>query len=173
MLPGVLWLVYAIPAYVLCIFAFRLRYGFSPVAERFPPRNAYGWMDTLLCITLVGYSVWVVLGPRPGPSGVLSVPVGIAVWTAGVVLRWWAVYALGEHWRIGQDDSDERAAFVATGPYRFIRHPINTALVLVASGMLFINGPEPGTVLLLAVSVVYYAVQGRSEDRRWRQRGDA
>jgi protein-S-isoprenylcysteine O-methyltransferase Ste14 len=172
MLPGVLWLVYAIPAYVLCTLAFRVRYGYSPVAERFPPRNLYEWMDTLLFVTLAGYSVWVVLDPRTDPSDALSTPAGTAVWAVGAALRGWAVYALGENWRIGQDDADQRAAFVITGPYRFIRHPINAALVLVAMGMLLMNGPDAPTSLLLAVSVAYYAVQGRAEDRRWRSRGE-
>jgi protein-S-isoprenylcysteine O-methyltransferase Ste14 len=168
MLPIVLWLVYAVPAYVLWTLVFRVRYGFSPVAERFPPRNMYQWMDTLLFVTLLGYSAWLVLGPRPDPARALSVPAGFAVWALGVGLRWWAISTLGKHWRIGQDEKDQRAAFVATGPYRLIRHPINAALILVAGGMLLMNGPEARTLVLLGVSVIYYAVQGRAEDRRWR-----
>lgn len=172
MLPIVVWVVYAVPAYVLWTLVFRLRYGFSPVAERFPPRNLYQWMDTLLFVTLLGYSAWLVLGPRPDPARALSVPAGAAVWAVGVGLRWWAIFALGKNWRIGQDDADQRAAFVAVGPYRMLRHPINAALILVAAGMLLMNGPETRTVLLLAVSVVYYLVQGRAEERRWgRQAG--
>lgn len=172
MLPIVLWLVYAVPAYVLWTLVFRLRYGFSPVAERFPPRNLYQWMDTLLFVTLLGYSAWLVLGPRVDPARALSVPAGVAVWTVGVGLRGWAVYALGKHWRIGQDEKDERAAFVATGPYRFLHHPINAALIVVAVGMLLVNGPEARTLLLLGVSVVYYVVQGRAENKRWWTRGN-
>ena len=170
MLPIVLWLVYAVPAYILWTLVFRLRYGFSPVAERFPPRNLYQWMDTLLFVMLFGYSAWLVFGPRTDPAQAVSVPVGVGVWAIGVGLRGWAVYALGKHWRIWQDEKDERAAFVATGPYRLIRHPINAALVLVAAGMTLITGPEARALVLLGVSVVYYVVQGRAEDRRWRHR---
>lgn len=169
MLAIVLWLLYAVPAYVLYTLVFRLRYGFSPVAERFPPRDLYGCMDMLLFATLMGYSAWLVLGPWPTREDAISLLAGGALWVAGVGLRWWAIAALGKHWRIGQDEKDERAAFVATGPYRLLRHPINAALILVAAGMMLLTGPEARAVLLLAVSIVYYAVQGRAEDRRWRK----
>ena len=169
MLPVVLWLLYAVPAYVLYTLVFRARYGFSPVTERFPPTNLYGWMDMLLFVALAGYSVWLVLGPQPDPARSVSIPAGIVLWGVGVALRWWAIAALGKHWRIGQDQKDERAAFVATGVCRLVRHPINAALILVAAGMMLLTGPEARALLLLPASIVYYAVQGRAEDRRWRK----
>jgi protein-S-isoprenylcysteine O-methyltransferase Ste14 len=169
MLAVALWLLYAVPAYVLYTLAFRLRYGFSPVAERFPPRTLYQWMDTLLFCVLTGYSAWLVLGPWPQRSDAISVPGGVALWVAGVALRWWAIAALGRHWRIGQDESDGRAEFVARGPYRFVRHPINIGLLLVAGGMVLLSGLEVRALILLGYAVVYYLVQGPIEDRRWRE----
>ena len=167
MLPVVLWLIYAVPAYVLYTLVFRARFGFSPVAERFPPRNLYGWMDTLLFTVLLGYSAWLLLGRGPARSDAVSLPAGISLWCAGVGLRWWAIAALGPHWRIGQDAHDQRAEFVLRGPYRFLRHPINAALVLVAAGIVLMSGIEVRVMVLLSYAVLYYLVQGRAEDRRW------
>jgi protein-S-isoprenylcysteine O-methyltransferase Ste14 len=170
MLPAAFWLVYAVPAYVLWTLVFPLRYGFWPVAGRFPPRNLYAWVDFILGLTLIGYSAWVVLGPAPDPARVISVPAGICFWAAGVILRWWAVATLGPHWRIGQDESDTRAEFVATGPYRLIHHPINAALILVAIGQALMTGVDAGAIALLAVSVLYFLVQGRAEEASWKKR---
>ena len=169
MLAIILWLVYAVPAYVLYALVFRARYRFSPIVERFPPRDLYGVMDQVLFVALTGYSAWLVLGRWPDAGDAVSLPAGIALWTAGVGLRWWAITALGEHWRIGQDRGDQRAAFVAAGPYRFLRHPINAALILVAAGMAMITGFNAGVCVLLGCALVYYVVQGAAENRRWRK----
>jgi protein-S-isoprenylcysteine O-methyltransferase Ste14 len=168
MLPAALWLIYAIPAYVLWPLIFTLRYGFWPVAERLPPRNVYGWVDLALGVTLLGYSCWIVLGAAPDPSRAVSVPSGLSFWAAGMLLRWWAIATLGEHWRIGQDETDERAEFVATGPYKFIHHPINAALILIAGGQALITGLDARAITLLAVSVLYFLIQGRAEEKRWK-----
>ena len=168
MLPAALWLVYALPAYVLWTLLFPLRYGFWPVVGRFPPRNLYAWVDFALGLTLIGYSGWIVLGPAPDPAKVISIQAGICFWGAGALLRLWAVVTLGEHWRIGQDESDERAQFVATGPYRLIHHPINAALILVAGGQALMTGLDARAMLLLVVSVAYFLIQGRAEEKRWK-----
>jgi protein-S-isoprenylcysteine O-methyltransferase Ste14 len=168
MLPAVLWLIYALPAYILWPLLFPLRYGFWPIAGRFPPRNLYGWIDALLGVWLVAYSAWIVLGHAPIPDGLGGTIGGLALWCIGAALRWWAVAALGPHWRIGQDESDQRAEFVAAGPYRFIRHPINAALILVAGGQALMTGLDARPLMLLALSVLYFLIQGRAEERRWK-----
>ena len=170
MLPAVFWLIYAVPAYVLWTLAFPLRYGFWPVAGRFPPRNLYASVDLLLGLVLIGYSVWIVFGPLPDPARVISARAGICIWSAGVLLRGWAVFTLGPHWRIGQDESDTRAEFVATGPYRIVHHPINAALILVAIGQSLMTGLDARALFLLCASVLYFLVQGRAEDARWASR---
>jgi protein-S-isoprenylcysteine O-methyltransferase Ste14 len=164
MLAAVLWLVYAVPAYLLWPLIFRSRYRFWPFAERFPPRDLYGWVDLFLGLMLVGYSAWVVLRPHAGAT---TSTAGAAVWGCGFLLRWWAVAALGRNWRIGQDPSDQRAEFVATGPYKLMRHPINAALILVAIGQALMTGLDAGAMGLLTYAVVYFVVQGRAEERRW------
>jgi protein-S-isoprenylcysteine O-methyltransferase Ste14 len=169
-LPAVLWCLYAAPAYLLAPLFFRLRYGFSPVKESFPPRTVYQWMDALLGVTLVAYSAWLLFGSPHDPARALSITGGVACWTAGCVLRAWTVYTLGPSWRIGQDDRDDRAVFVASGPYRYMRHPINTALVIVTIGQALMTGPGASAMLMLAVSLIYLVVQGIAEDRYWSTR---
>lgn len=167
MLPAALWLIYAIPAYLLWPVIFRARHGFWPFAEKFPPRGLYGWIDFILGVVLIGYSAWIVFFARSSP---ISLPAGVAIWSAGFLLRWWAIAALGRNWRIGQDAADQRAEFVATGPYRLMHHPINAALILVAIGQALMTGLDAGAIALLSWAVVYFVVQGRAEERRWKNR---
>lgn len=166
-LPAATWLTYAVTAYVLWTVYHRVRYGRSPVVQRFPPRRLYEWMDFGLGVCLVAYSAWIVLGPGTRP---ISVWGGAAVWMAGFALRVWAVVTLGPHWRMGQDESDTTTEFVARGPYRFMHHPINTALVVVAIGQALMTGLDWRAMFLLAFSVVYLLVQARAEERYWEKR---
>lgn len=167
-LPALTWLVYAVPAYVLYTAVFRLRFGRSAVAERFPPRNLYGWVDFGLGACLVAYSVWIVFGAHDAAP--VSVVAGVSFWAMGCLLRVWAVWALGPHWRIGQDERDETTEHVKTGPYRWMDHPINCALVLVAIGQALMTGLDPRAMFLLGFSVVYLVVQAGAEKRYWAAR---
>lgn len=168
-MPALMWLVYAVAAYVLWVGVFRWRYGFSPVVGRFPPRGMYAWVDAALGATLIAYSVWIV-ADRAREDAAISMRAGAAFWGAGVALRWWAIAALGRHWRIGQDERDEKAEFVATGPYRVMRHPINVALILVAIGQALMTGLDARALMLLGMSTAYFVVQGRAEDAAWKKR---
>lgn len=164
-LPALTWLAYAVPAYVLYTVVFRIRYGKSAVAERFPPRNLYGWVDFALAACLIGYSLWIVFGAHAAEP--VSVAAGACFWGAGCLLRIWAVWTLGPHWRIGQDERDETTEYVKTGPYRFMDHPINCALVLVGIGQALMTGLDARAMFLLGFSVAYLVVQAGAEKRYW------
>ncbi|MBX3405214.1 MAG: hypothetical protein KF869_00510 [Phycisphaeraceae bacterium] len=164
-LPAITWLVYAVPAYLLYAAVFQVRYGKSAVAEQFPPRNLYGWVDFALGACLITYSVWIVFGAHAAAP--ISTAAGLAAWGAGCLLRIWAVWTLGPHWRIGQDERDTTTEYVRTGPYRWMDHPINTALVLVAIGQSLMTGLDARAIFLLVFSVLYLLLQAGAEKRYW------
>jgi methyltransferase len=71
---------------------------------------------------------------------------GHAWWTAGLVLfavakalKWWAVAALGPAWTF-RVIVRPAVALVATGPYRFLRHPNYVAVVGELVGVALISG---------------------------------
>jgi protein-S-isoprenylcysteine O-methyltransferase Ste14 len=74
---------------------------------------------------------------------------GVVAIAAGIALRVWAVVVLGRFFtvevRVGEDQR-----VVDTGPYRVIRHPSYTGLLLVILGL----GLGLGNWLALAVAVV-------------------
>ncbi len=58
----------------------------------------------------------------------------LALIVAGVVLALWAVFAIGP-WRVSvMPEVNQRTQLVTSGPYRWIRHPMYTALLLFAAG---------------------------------------
>lgn len=169
-IPAATWLIYAVTAYMLWTVYHRARYGRSPVAEHFPPRDLYGWIDFGLGLCLAAYSVWIVLGPEPEP---ISIPLGLAVWGAGFALRIWAVLTLGASWRIGQDQHDPDVEYVAAGPYRLLKHPINAALIIIALGQALLTGPDARAAFLVAFATLYYLAQARAEERYWADRRES
>jgi protein-S-isoprenylcysteine O-methyltransferase Ste14 len=58
---------------------------------------------------------------------------GVVVMWLGLVIRVWAVAALGRAFRTTVE-VDPGQAVVSTGPYRWIRHPSYTGLLLIVAG---------------------------------------
>jgi len=84
------------------------------------------------------------------PVGRLALFVaGIAVMVLGLALRAWSVIVLGRNFTVYVQVRDEQPV-VDTGPYRLLRHPSYTALLLVCLGI----GLTLGNWLALAVIVV-------------------
>jgi len=70
------------------------------------------------------------VGPRiPGPHRVA----GFAVTWLGLTIRIWAVAVLGRSFRTTVEVEPEQAV-IATGPYRWVRHPSYTGLLLIVAG---------------------------------------
>jgi len=107
--------------------------------------------------------------PIPGLTGwFLSqrfrflVIVGAIVQTAFMLLAVWARRHLGRNWsgavRIGEDHE-----LVRSGPYRFLRHPIYTAMLGMFLGTA-ISSSQYHALLGLAILVVAYLRKSRMEE---------
>jgi protein-S-isoprenylcysteine O-methyltransferase Ste14 len=80
----------------------------------------------------------------PGPYGAI----GLIVMWLGLAIRVWAVAALGRAFRTTVEvDPDQ--AIVTSGPYRWVRHPSYTGLLLIVAGF----GLTVGNWLALALCV--------------------
>lgn len=87
---------------------------------------------------------------------------GVAMLAAGLGLAVWARLALGRNWGMPQSLKDE-PELVTSGPYRWVRHPIYSGLLLALLGTtLAIN-----VLLLIAVLIagVYFIHSARVEER--------
>lgn len=74
---------------------------------------------------------------------------GVAVMWIGLALRAWAIVALGASFRTTVE-VDPGQAVVARGPYRWIRHPSYTGLLLIVAGF----GLAAGSWLSFAACLV-------------------
>jgi protein-S-isoprenylcysteine O-methyltransferase Ste14 len=106
----------------------------------------------LIAITLGGAIGLAAAAASAVPS--LRIPgvwrgLGVVVMWLGLATRVWAIAALGSAFRTTVE-VDAGQAVVSTGPYRWIRHPSYTGLLLVVAGF----GLAIGNWLSLAVCLV-------------------
>ena len=80
-----------------------------------------------------------VLGTRavgvknPVLHGPIAEGVGLAMFVSGLALAVWARVYLGRNWGMPMTQKDE-PELVTSGPYRFVRHPIYSGILLAALG---------------------------------------
>jgi protein-S-isoprenylcysteine O-methyltransferase Ste14 len=74
-----------------------------------------------------------VLGRRFIPSLPWIWAVGVLLTVAGLALAFWARYHLGSYWS-SQITLKEGHTLVCTGPYKYLRHPIYSGLLLAIVG---------------------------------------
>lgn len=79
---------------------------------------------------------------------------GLVVACAGIAATFVAQTAMGSSWRIGVD-ATERTALVVEGPFRLVRNPIFTCMLVTALGLALVvpNAVSLGGFLLLLVAV--------------------
>ena len=83
----------------------------------------------------------------------------VALYGAGLAGTLWAQFTMGDAWRIGVRET-ERTALVAGGPFRWVRNPIYSSMVLVALG-LALAAPNVLSVLALVALLVALELQVR------------
>lgn len=80
-------------------------------------------------------------------------PVILLIFLAGVALGVWAVYSFRTTKFSWLPEIPENAALVTAGPYRIIRHPMYTAVLLITAALL-INEPSASRLIAWAILLV-------------------
>ena len=93
------------------------------------------------------------LGARFVPTSDAAAWVGVALTAAGVAIAIWARWHLGTNWS-GVVTLKEGHELIRSGPYRNIRHPIYTGILLALMGTAVAVGEVRG---LLAVAVAWFS----------------
>jgi len=88
--------------------------------------------------------------------------VGTAVFATGLGLAVWARVYLGSNWGMPMTRKDE-PELVTTGPYRYVRHPIYTGILLGVLGTALATNLY-WLIVLLAMGV-YFLYSARVEER--------
>jgi protein-S-isoprenylcysteine O-methyltransferase Ste14 len=105
----------------------------------------------------IGPLAWRFVPPDPSISWV-----GVLLTAMGVALAIWA------RWRLGRNWSDKVVLkvdheLVRSGPYRFLRHPIYTGILMALTGTALMIGEWRGVVAVILMGMNYYIKATREE----------
>ncbi len=123
--------------------------------------------------TLCGLLV-AVTAPRFAPRMQLQgspwmwVGVGLTLTAAGLVIRVWAVLTLGRAFN-REVQVAAHQELVTAGPYRFVRHPSYTGVLLAFLGIGVMIGNLVSVVALLVLPAIGYVARIRTEERMLRR----
>jgi protein-S-isoprenylcysteine O-methyltransferase Ste14 len=102
------------------------------------------------------------LGARFVPAQPAVEWIGVLLTAAGVAVAFWARWHLGANWS-GVVTLKEGHELIRTGPYRAIRHPIYTGILLGLLGTAVAMGEVRG-LLAVAVAWLSFYVKARREE---------
>ena len=128
----------------------------------------YPWMVALHAGLLAAapLEVWWLERPfRPWSGGV-----ALAVVLAAMALRYWAIAALGPRWNTRVLVVPGQPA-VASGPYRFVRHPNYLAVILEGIALPMVHGAWITALAFTALNAVLLAIRIPCEEAALRAHG--
>jgi protein-S-isoprenylcysteine O-methyltransferase Ste14 len=85
----------------------------------------------------------------------LLMTVGLGLEIAGLGLAIWARQHLGPYWS-GEIAIKDEHQLIKTGPYRYLRHPIYTGLLMMYAGLTVATGEWLGIIGLVVAVVAYW-----------------
>ncbi|HWD75663.1 MAG TPA: isoprenylcysteine carboxylmethyltransferase family protein, partial [Solirubrobacteraceae bacterium] len=88
--------------------------------------------------------------------------VGVILFVSGLGLAVWARIHLGRNWGMPMTEKDE-PELVTSGPYRFIRHPIYSGILLAILGTALAT--DLYWLIVFGVSSVYFVYSATVEER--------
>jgi protein-S-isoprenylcysteine O-methyltransferase Ste14 len=103
-------------------------------------------------------------GNAEGSAALLLALCGCLLALAGAALVLWSRAELGSAWSF-VPMADQRTGLVATGPYRFVRHPIYLGLSMLAMGEALAFSSWPAVAVVLAAIVPTFVWRARVEER--------
>lgn len=144
-----------------------VRHPAATVRERPVPGLAARFAPILALPALLATGIYV-FAPARMAFAALPVPnalrwLGVAVALGGFALLQWAQHSLGRNWS-DEPRLVERQVLVVGGPYRWVRHPIYAAFLLILGALLPISANAVVGGLWLALTALDIAQRIRTEE---------
>jgi protein-S-isoprenylcysteine O-methyltransferase Ste14 len=93
------------------------------------------------------------VGDAAFPLNWATFALGFIVLWLGIGLRWWSFLTLGRYFTVEVMTSPDQPVITA-GPYRFVRHPSYTALLLAFAGIGIVDGNWLSLLALIALPLI-------------------
>jgi protein-S-isoprenylcysteine O-methyltransferase Ste14 len=103
-----------------------------------------------------------VLGDRFVPDTASMQWIGVLLTAAGIGIAFWARFHLGANWS-GTVTLKEGHELIRTGPYRTMRHPIYTGILLAMLGTMLTMGEVRGLIAVGLAWLSFYIKARREE----------
>jgi protein-S-isoprenylcysteine O-methyltransferase Ste14 len=134
-----------------------------------PGTRALHAIPLVLCAALLMAPPWMtpVLTARFAPAGLALALFSAAIVALGLGFAGWARWHIGRNWSGWVTLKDDHA-LVCTGPYRVVRHPIYTGILLALAGTALALGEWRG-VLAVALATLGFVLKLRIEEARMRE----
>jgi protein-S-isoprenylcysteine O-methyltransferase Ste14 len=140
-------------------------------ARNLPPqaRIPSYWLtlvSRLMLLVFVAGFPWTIAATKHQMVRTSPMIIGGAIVLAGLILSGWAQWALGPNWvgGVGSIGLHKNHQYVTTGPYRYVRHPMYSGMILSSVGL----GVFAWNLLFLADMLVFasaYAIRSYGEDK--------
>ena len=101
-------------------------------------------------------------GARQIAASPVLAGIGLAVWVAGLGLAVWARAYIGRNWGMPMTKRED-PDLVTSGPYRLIRHPIYTGIILGVVGTALATSLYG--LIAAAILLAYFAYSAHCEER--------
>lgn len=153
-------------AAALCWVVFSLYWEYAATNAAAAKKSESDW-SRAVHVTLTNLALVLAMAPIRGfgrflPVSVAIMSVGLAIEAAGVAVAIWARRHLGRNWS-GRISITVDHELVRSGPYRWLRHPIYTGLLLMYLGVALVTG-EKLALVGLAMGVFAYWRKIRLEE---------
>lgn len=105
------------------------------------------WIVTMTAISL---GIWLALagiGPRLSPRGPWGW-IGLGIFAVGTALRWWSIFHLGRFFTVDVAIAADHRV-VDNGPYRLVRHPSYSGLLMQFAGVALALGNDLSVAVIL------------------------
>ncbi|MDX1382163.1 MAG: isoprenylcysteine carboxylmethyltransferase family protein [Thermoanaerobaculia bacterium] len=119
---------------------------------------------------IMGGLLWTALchglgwGNLEGRASAVMRTCGLALYTSGLVLRYWSALVLGRRFtrdvHVGHDQ-----ALACSGPYRLLRHPLYVGLLCLGTGLLLLFANLAGPALGFPMLAIAIRRRVRREER--------
>jgi len=146
----------------------------KPVKEREKSR------DRLITLVVGGFAFallfgnWTLIGPlrqRFLPQASWIAWSGIALTWVGIAIAIWARYCLGEYWS-ARVTLKEGHQLIRSGPYRWVRHPIYSGMLLGCMGAALVVGEWRGVVAVVLILAAHSRKALREESLLTKEFGE-